>query len=166
MLRLLLTLALLPLLPSCSQYTETQPYLVGTFVGYALTDPGATPVGLRLETTLGEVTKEHYAVTGTATLGTERHTVQGEEVSNTNLGYLAPQALPPMGHLKLTFRDQSGTSAYSLCAVVRYDNTFANTRYAFDGAELYRGECSVPPAPPSTGLVRFAEVFLEKQLPY
>ncbi len=163
MLRALFTLLPLYLLSGCSRYIETQPYLLGTFVGYYLTSPGATPVGLRLETALGEVTKTRYVLTGTATLGAERYTVEGEEASNPNLGYLAPQALPPMGNLKLTFRDQSGTLAYSLCAVVRYDNTFANTRYAFDGATLYRDECSVPPALPDTEPERFAEVFLEKQ---
>lgn len=161
MLHVLFTLLPLYLLSGCSQYTETQPYLSVTFVGYLLTSPGATPVGLRLETELGEVTKMRYALTGTATFGAERYTAEGAETSNSNLGYLAPQALPPLGNLKPTFRDH-GVLAYSLCAVVRYDNTLASTRYAFDGATLYRDECSVPPALPAAEPERFAEVFLEK----
>lgn len=133
----------------------------GSFIGHYLTEPAATPVGLRLDITPGPVTTTRSNFTGTATLGAEEYTVEGFEATNMNLEFLTPQALAPMSDMVMTLKDSSGAVVYSLCSRVRYDSDQADSRYSFDGAALYTGECGSGSSVYDENV--FAEVYLEKQ---
>ncbi len=130
------------ILAGCSQYRDSFPYFVGEFEGYYRTTGGGAPVGLVIQTSLGEVTQNRYMVSGTAALGEQSYTVSGREDAGFNLGYLSPQALPPLGELVLYFKDESGTVTYSLCADINYETEEIRS-YAFPSeAFLYEGDCA------------------------
>ena len=151
MLRTLLGFSLLFTLFGCSEYMESQPYVTGTFVGFYLTDPQATPVGVRIQTKVVDKNATRYTVAGTAIMGNETYTVEGYEEANPNLNYLSAQALAPSGSLIMNFTDANGTFAYALCADVRYDEAYIDTPLLFEKA------CG-----PGNYSESFAEVNLEK----
>lgn len=134
MLRIVSGSLLLLALFGCSQYTESPPYVEGTFVGFYETDEQATPVGIRIQTEVTAVQKERYTFIGTATLGTQTYTIEGYEEGNMNLGYISVQVLPPIGSLVMNFTDSSGTLVYSLCSNVFYDAESKDTPYTFRDA--------------------------------
>lgn len=103
--RFFLALTLLFTLVGCSGFIKSTPYMQGSFVGYYLTEPATTPVGVRLDLKAGEVTTTRYIFTGTAVLGAEHYTVEGSELTNMNLEFLTPQALPPLSDMMMTLKD-------------------------------------------------------------
>lgn len=124
----------------CAEYIEALPYMQGTFVGFYLTDEGATPVGVRIETEVVTVSETRYTFSGTGALGTQTYTVEGYEEADPNLTYrdLSPQVYIPSGHLVMNFTDADGAFAYALCAYVRYD---LEPPYTLVAAALYKEPC-------------------------
>ena len=121
-------LILLTLLFGCRSSPTVAPYFYGTFVGYYLTSPKATPVGMRVETKLLDTEQKRYTFSGTAILGAESYTLEGYEVTASEVSFLSAQAVPPpMGELVATLKDADGTSVYILCSEVTYE---ASERYA------------------------------------
>lgn len=151
-------LVLLTLLFGCRSSPTVAPYFYGTFVGYYLTGAGATPVGMRLETKLLDVEEKRYTFSGTATLGAESYALEGYEATDSEVGFLSPQAVPPpMGELVATLKDADGTSVYVLCSEVTYRSGERHTEphtYALYRAEAAPNRCAAEDA--------FATVQLEK----
>ena len=152
LLRWIAIFSLLGFLTSCVTYTESPPFFIGTFVGYYQTGDEAVPIGIRIETTLVSVTEKRYEFSGTARLGEEVYSVSGHEDAGSNLGYLSPQYLPPLGYLSVQLRDEAGSAAFCILTDVRYDEYPEEFTY---GTELSAGSC-LSPQP-------YARLVLEKQ---
>lgn len=144
------------LLTGCAYHIKAPPYMQGTFVGFYLTDEDAAPVGIRLDTTVHDVSETRYTFSGTATIGSQTYTVEGYEEGDPHLTYteLAPQVYIPLVGLVANFVDAEGTVAYALCAYVRYDVE----PYRLEAAALYEEPCG-PRTRPSS---EFAAVYIER----
>lgn len=146
-----------------TEYAESPPYFVGTFVGHYLVGENAVPTGMRIQTEVTGIEQKRYTLTGTATLGDDTYTVEGYEVASPNLDYITVQAPPPpMGQLVVNFTDASGTFAYSLCGTIHYGSDRIDTPYTFDGLSLNEEK---PSDPYQCYFGTFAVVTLEKLRP-
>ena len=152
-------LLLLTLLFGCRSSPTVAPYFYGTFVGYYLTSPTATPTGMRVETKLLDTEQKRYTFSGTAILGAETYTLEGYEATASEVGFLSAQAVPPpMGELVATLKDADGTPTYVLCSEVTYKAGERHTEphtYALYRAEAAPDTCGTEDA--------FATVQLERR---
>lgn len=124
--RLSFGFVLLLVLVGCrTVYSTSAPHFYGTFLGYYMTEPTATPVGVRLDVRLGEVTLKRYTFSGTAILGDARYTVEGYEETDSERTYLEPQAAPPpTSDLVAELKNSDGTLAYTLCTTYLMSERF------------------------------------------
>ena len=129
LLKALLVLLFVTSLAGCDQVMDTQPYLVGTFVGTY--QPGNPEENYRndcyppkkpitIESRLVSTTSTRYDFEGSVSLDGEVYAMTGyEESSYGDLAYLKPQVRPVDGNFLMSLENEAGMT-YSLCGATHY----------------------------------------------
>lgn len=128
-LKALLILLLVTSLAGCDQVTDTQPYLVGTFVGTYqpgnpdenyVNDPYPPKQPITIESRLVSMSSTRYDFAGTVNLDDEVYGMTGyEESKYGDLAYLKPQARGVFGDYLIKLENNAGT-IYSICGSTIY----------------------------------------------
>ncbi len=125
--RCLLVVAVITGLTGCDTVIDTQPYLVGKFVGNYQPD---TPEGndpndplsfpMTVESNLVSTTATRYTFEGTVSLDGEVYDMTGyEESLSGDLAYLKPQARGVFGTFLMNLQNEAGV-IYSACGETLY----------------------------------------------